>query len=116
MKGKDEYFRYDLIAADRPPERVSTVPQATSPDDLWLACSQARSPIDPTATLTLRHRADDSAWLHFVNDDLSEPRDVQFSPDGRFLAWGSQDGTVIVADLESLQREVSLFEESLRVK
>jgi serine/threonine protein kinase/WD40 repeat protein len=116
IRGKGEYFRFDLIEDDRPGERVSTVPQATSPDDLWLACTQSSSSTDPTAKLTLRHRANDSDWLHLVNDDLSGPRGVQFSPDGRFLAWGGQDGTVTVADLESLRREVSLFEESLRVK
>jgi len=115
IQGHGEYFRYDLIEADRPPERVSTFP-ATSPDDLWLACLEPISPTDLTAKLTLRHRADDSVWLHFVNDDLSGSREVHFSPDGRFLAWGSLDGTVTVADLESLQREVRQFEETLRAK
>ena len=99
-----------------PQNAFSRVPVAIFADDLWLACLQPISATDPTPKLTLRHRADDSAWLHFVNDDLSNPRDPQFSPDGRFLAWGSEDGTITVADLESLQREVRQFEETLRLK
>jgi hypothetical protein len=51
--------------------------------------------------------------IRFTNDDLSGPRDVRFSPDGRFLAWGGQDGTLSIADLPALEREVRRFEERL---
>ena len=111
-----EQFHFDLGDAAGLPERVPTIHAATSPDDLWLACFGSSSPTDPTARLTLRRRAEETVWLHLVSDDLSEPRSAQFSPDGRFLAWGSQDGTITVADLESLQREIRQFEETLGVK
>ena len=111
-----ENYYFDLADADRPPERVSTLRTVASTDDLWLASFDPTSPTDPTPKLSLRRRAEDTVWLQLVNDDLSGPREAQFSPNGRFLAWGSQDGTITVADMESLQREVRQFEETLGVK
>jgi hypothetical protein len=116
IKRTAESFHFDLVDADRPGDRVSAIPQAVSPDDVWLAYIEPTSPTDPTPELILRPRAEDKVWLHLLNDDLSRPRVAQFSSDGRFLAWGSQDGMITMADLESLRREVGLLEESLELK
>jgi hypothetical protein len=50
------------------------------------------------------------AWLAFVNDDLSIYWRVYFSIDDRYLAWGSQSGTITVVDLPALQRAIAAFE------
>ena len=61
----------------------------------------------------LNRRSNDSIWLSLANDDLSGPREAHFSPDSRFLAWSGMDGTITVADLPALEREVRQFEETL---
>jgi len=108
-----EHFRFDLTVADHPPERVSRSPFALSPDGLWLTFGQSAIPSDPTPKLILQHRNDNSTWLRLAG---GSPNAVQFSPDGRFLAWRCEDGTVTVADLPFLEREVRQFEENLGVK
>jgi serine/threonine protein kinase/WD40 repeat protein len=108
-----EHYRFDLTDADHPPERMSRSPFAISPDGLWLAFGQIATPTEPTPKLILQHRNDHSTWLSLAGDAVYGPNAVRFSPNGRFLAWRCDDGTVTVADLPSLKREVREFEESL---
>ena len=110
---KGEHFRFDLTDADRPPERVSRRPIALSLDGLWLTFGQSATPTDPTPKLILQHRNDQATWLSLAGDAVYDGNVVRFSPNGRFLAWRCDDGTVTVADLPSLEREVRQFEESL---
>jgi WD40 repeat protein len=108
-----ERLHFDLTDAGRPPERTSEHLLGSSPDNLWTAFLATPDPTNPTPRLSLRRRGTDTTWLRFTNDDLSGPRDVRFSPDGRFLAWGGQDGTLRIADLPALKREVRQFEEGV---
>jgi hypothetical protein len=36
-------------------------------------------------------------------DGVAHPGLARFTPDGRFLAWGSRDGTVRVADMDRVR-------------
>ena len=59
----------------------------------------------PSLQVWGRHRP----WLELGNDDLGKPTGICFSPDGRHLAWGSQDGTITVADLKGLAQRLRAF-------
>lgn len=112
---KDDYVRYG-IATETPPERVSVLPVTTSLDARWLAFQFGSNGPRAVPSLTVRPSATETDWLEFVNSDLSYPASPKFSPDGRYLAWGSQSGTITVADLETLRQQVTEFEASLRPK
>jgi WD40 repeat protein len=112
--GRDDIQYFDLNQADQPPRRTSGRLVASSPDNLWMAFLESPDPTNPTRPLlSLRRWRTDTTWLRFTNDDLSGPRNVHFSPDGRFLAWCAQDGTITIADLRALEREVRRFEARL---
>ena len=104
---------FDYSDPDRPGKAISFTTWGSSPDNRWLATREPIQPADPTPVLGLRRQGDHILWLHFTNDDLSGPLEVHFSPDGRFLVWGSQDGAISVADLTVLERDVNDFEAAL---
>ena len=39
-----------------------------------------------------------------------------FSPNGRYLAWDTREGTIYVADLPALRAEIDKFEQKLNAK
>ena len=85
------------------------------PDQRWLlfiASPVDRRHVEPG--LALWPGQGGGAWLEVVNDDLSPCLQPEFSPDGRFLAWGSLSGTVTLVDLPLLQRGVAVFEQALQ--
>jgi hypothetical protein len=45
-------------------------------------------------------------FLTLSPDHLVTTESHRFTPDGRFLAWGLEDGTVLVADLERVRRSL----------
>jgi hypothetical protein len=51
------------------------------------------------------------AWLRLENEDQSTPTVPAFSPNGRFLAWTDDGGTLTVADLDSLRETLKVFEQ-----
>jgi WD40 repeat protein/tRNA A-37 threonylcarbamoyl transferase component Bud32 len=103
----------DLIDADRPPVRTCETILATSSDNFWVAAVEAQ---DPVGILRRLRRCEDRARLHFTNDNLSPPKGVRFSPDGQFLAWGSEDGAIMIADLPALERDIRQLEQGLSPK
>jgi hypothetical protein len=72
----------------------------------------------------LREGSDSALWL---SDDAGRPGwvalnaadpfnslSLDFSPDGRQLAWATRSGTVYVTDLDALLREVAAFDRQFR--
>jgi WD40 repeat protein len=47
--------------------------------------------------------------LEFLNDDRRHLSPITFSPDGRYLAWGSESGDISVVHLEHLLAKVEDF-------
>lgn len=97
------------------PNGKGTIPLCVSTDGRWYIREAADTRRRHT-TLALWADEADQPWLHFTNEDLSPPGRGSFSPDGRYLAWHSQSGTITVADLSALQQEVAAFEASLRAE
>jgi WD40 repeat protein len=61
----------------------------------------------------LRRTGDAKDWLRIENSDRDELNPVCFSPDNRYLAWGSRSGTITVADLPALQSKIEQFQKRL---
>jgi WD40 repeat protein len=112
--GEDRQL-YDL-ASTSPPERLSLIPAAYSPASRWLAFFHCPDELRAVPTLAIQRGREEQAWLEFGNGDLSEPYPVSFSHDGRYLAWGSTNGTITVADLPALQHQVQEFEKAVLSK
>jgi WD40 repeat protein len=64
--------------------------------------------------LGLRNKGQDKDWLEIENSDRGQLVPLAFSPDDRYLAWGSPSGTITVADLPLLQEQVEDFQKRLR--
>ncbi len=111
--GDDGRAHFDLTDANSPAKPVHTFPTALSSDDLWFAGPLSTPETGAPPRLMLSRRSNDSVWLSLANDDLSAPREAQFSPNSRFLAWSGMDGTISVADVPALEQEVRQFEEKL---
>jgi hypothetical protein len=107
---------YDLANAN-PPERSSPYLAAFSPGSRWLAGS-FRDELRGGLMLGIRPWGGERVWLEFGlgEGDVLFGGVVSFSPDGRYLAWGSQGGTITVADLPALQRQVREFEKTVLPK
>jgi WD40 repeat protein/tRNA A-37 threonylcarbamoyl transferase component Bud32 len=104
---------YDL-AGSSPPEDRPARPWAASPHSRWLAFGHDRDVLVPE--LALQPREGGSWWLGLTNKDGSSPAVPSSSPDGRYLAWGSESGTITVADLPALQQQVGEFEMTIQPK
>jgi len=59
-------------------------------------------------TLVLREQGRDAPLVRIVRDvRLSGAEGIKFSPDGNFIVWGNQDGTITVCDLNEVQRRLA---------
>lgn len=64
-------------------------------------------------TLALCAQRQQQPWLEFTAGTTLIPHGVHFSPNGRYLAWGNQRGTVMVADLKALEQQLEVFAKTL---
>jgi WD40 repeat protein len=99
-------LRYDL-AANKPPETVADVPIVSAA--AWRAFDRGPDDDRPVHLLSLEDARQAKPWLELTNADLSPPGPIEFSPDGRYLAWGGQSGAITVADLPALRKEIGAF-------
>jgi hypothetical protein len=92
--------------------RADQHPESVSSEGRW----QAHRGLSPQRYHRLSLWADgaDRPWLEFASDDLSPPHPICFSPDGRYLAWGSGSGVVTVVDLPELRSSVTAYEADVR--
>jgi hypothetical protein len=105
---------YDLAELEKPSEKVGRPPIAVSPGWKWVGYQIHNESQGLTLAL---HRENESApWLLLSNNDVSNPQPACFSPNGRYLAWGSTSGSITVVDLLALEKEVEEFEKKLQAK
>jgi WD40 repeat protein len=114
--GEGNFSMFDLVDASRPCQTVQQLPLAASSDDLYVTFGGGAPGSRSTQHSVLLLQKAGAPWLSFLNEDFTVPRAPQFSPDSRFLAWSSMDGTLTVADLPALEREVGQFERSLGLR
>lgn len=60
----------------------------------------------PLNTLVLVGLTSKKNWLEFANADASRINSPVFSPNGRYLAWGSQSGKITLLDIPALKAAV----------
>ncbi len=108
---------YNLTSSDAP-ELLTGLPTAVSPDFDWLVYTSMDPERRSIPFLSLWPGRSARAWLQFPSNDMSAPVQdmIAFSSDSRYLAWGSQNGTITVADLPALQKELGVLEEFLGLK
>jgi hypothetical protein len=104
---------FDLEAPDRFPKSFSGLNLKDFSKRGWIAIEGRNEPGASSPGLILRRRGETAGWIDFVNEDLSDLREPTFSPGGQFLAWGSQEGVITVADLHALERDVKEFETTI---
>jgi WD40 repeat protein len=112
ISGLAKKMRYDLCHEDDPPRPVAL--NHTFAEGQWRAFPVPPTKAGEVARVALQRGDDEQPWLEFENPDGSTPG-PQFSPGGRYLAWGAQDGTVTVLDLPALEHEIERFERDLRM-
>jgi WD40 repeat protein len=84
-------------------------PGAVTAGGAWMVISAQDVRHGPVGHLVMGGA--DRPWLVFANDDRTRHTIGMFSPDSRYLAFGSQSGTVTVIDLPALQGAVATFED-----
>jgi len=104
--GVDERQSIDLQTGASTP--LAGGPIAASPGGQWLMLQR------PANVFHLCRRGQEQKpWLEFAmggDDPLSFSIAVAFSPDGRYLSWGTEFGGLRVADLAALESQVAAFE------
>jgi hypothetical protein len=76
---------------------------SVSPAGAWLAYRLGYS--GPIAGVCVCRRASPQHSV-VLGAGLQGPADADFSPDGRFIAWGTTDGTVMVAEMAEVFRRM----------
>jgi WD40 repeat protein len=98
-----------LESSGGPPVSVDQCPVAVSGGGAWQAFvvfDQRRG----QSVLALRNGDVGRPWLEFASDDRHGPLGTCFSPNSRYLAWGSRSGAITLIDLPALQKTVVEFE------
>jgi WD40 repeat protein len=108
-------WEYDL---DRPksPTPVTLMPLALSPDKQWSVTTHShQEPFLNDGLFLGRGWIGEMPWLAFGGQDGSTivGETACFSPNGRYLAWGDDRGTVLIADLRLLEEQVQAFAEDV---
>jgi hypothetical protein len=91
-------------------------PRVVSPDRRWCVNLLQQAEGREVPTLALRaFPGDGPTWVELVAPDRMVPseRGCAFSPDGRRLALGAQNGALTLVDLKAVRRELDAFERSL---
>jgi WD40 repeat protein len=108
--------RYDL-SGSAPGKSVSTMPSAYSPASRWLASQIGPDEWREAQRVSLRPEGEERPWLEIGSSDgLDLQGPYSFSSNGRYFAWRIQDGTIAVADIPGLQKEIAEFEKILFAK
>ncbi len=103
---------YDLTT-DGPPTRGEALLNF-SRDRHWQAIVKGTDGFqERLPSILLKRSSDPEPWLQLSCSDLVGTGPGVFSPDGRYLAWISQNGAFTITDLPLLEREVEAFERSL---
>jgi hypothetical protein len=97
-------FCYDLGTSDPPMQAPQDLRAVAPAGKLFLHHVAAG---DHRATPALAVRRGEETNLEITTE---QAMDTLFSPDGRYLAWGSSgDGTLALADVQALEREAAQF-------
>lgn len=88
-------------------------PLAVSANRLWSIDCRQNGRIG-AGRVNIIDAGNERLWVSLGNRDRSDPapHSIQFSPDSRFVAWGSRSGEVTLIDLPSLKHTVDEFEET----
>jgi WD40 repeat protein len=104
------------LASPNPPKDTSGWLVLFSPDARWIVrYYEADAHRATPALLALQPSGAERTWLEFRND-WNDFQSFSFSPDGRYLAWSDQGGTITVADLPALEKQVAAFEKTVLPK
>jgi WD40 repeat protein len=110
--------RVNLCDPARPGESTTVLlhPVALSADERWSVTQQDHpEPFLSNALFLGRGWLGEKAWLAFGDlggsTFVGEP--ACFSPNGRYLAWGDDRGTIHIADLIHLEEQILAFEEAI---
>jgi hypothetical protein len=97
-------------------ETVASLPAAVSADCAWTAGVECVSQDRRIHALVLRPFPRGAPWLRLVHPFLGGFTEAYcaFSGDGRYLAWAGPNGTLLLADLPALRRELESFERAAR--
>jgi hypothetical protein len=96
------------LDGSRSSSKVARGPAAVTAGGAWKVTSAEDARHGHIAQLVMGGA--DRPWLVLTNDDRITHTIGTFSLDGRYLAFGSQSGTITVIDLPALQRVVATFE------
>jgi hypothetical protein len=90
-------------------------PPLAAPGSDWLVRTLPIEPFSSSAWVI--QRGGRRPWLRLLHPDQGtlnfDGHALALAPGGRYLAWSSRQGPLILADLQALQERVSAFERSL---
>jgi WD40 repeat protein len=105
-------LEYDL-SSDEPPRMVLSAPQFSKDLKWHISEDLSESLFGKIPSLNLHIGQNTPTWLRFTNADFSGTGRGYFSPDSKYIVWGSQSGTLTVVDLSGVLQRVNEFESTL---